>query len=347
MTQCDFLLIGDGLAGSLLAYRLQAAGASVLLLGKPEEAGASRVAAGLCNPITGRRMGKTWLADTLFPFLHRFYPALEHELSTRFFYPRSIYRPFRSEKARRKWLREEQEKTVAFAEVVEAGTVASGIHDTWGGVAVREGGFVDTNTLLDALRAYLSERGAYRAAAFAEDDLRLTEAGAQWQDIAAEKVIFCRGAADRHSAYWSHLPFDVVKGEILDVNFIDAPRDLIVNQGCWVFRHPSGVFKVGATYDRQNFSTKPTLEGRADITKRLERLVSWAYQVVDQRAGVRPATRDHRPFVGLHPEHPQLGIFNGFGSKGCTLMPYFSEQFVRFLEYGEALLPEVRVDATR
>ncbi len=54
----DFLIVGQGLAGSLLAWELMQRGAKVLIVdnGMPN---ASQVAAGLINPITGMRFAKT------------------------------------------------------------------------------------------------------------------------------------------------------------------------------------------------------------------------------------------------------------------------------------------------
>ena len=64
----DYLLIGQGIAGTALSYQLLKRGKNVLLIDKKRNDSSSRVAAGLFNPITGRRMIKTWLADKLFPY---------------------------------------------------------------------------------------------------------------------------------------------------------------------------------------------------------------------------------------------------------------------------------------
>ena len=68
----DFLLIGQGLAGSALGYRLKKAGKKIKLIDLPSENKSSRVAAGLYNPVTGRKMVKTWNADLLSPEIQPF-----------------------------------------------------------------------------------------------------------------------------------------------------------------------------------------------------------------------------------------------------------------------------------
>ncbi len=55
------------------------------------------------------------------------------------------------------------------------------------------------------------------------------------------------------------------------------------------------------------------------------------FEVVAQQAGVRPTTSDRQPFVGQHPHHPALAMFNGFGSKGSLLIPWHVERFVERL----------------
>ena len=67
------------------------------------------------------------------------------------------------------------------------------------------------------------------------------------------------------------------------------------------------------------------------------------FKVVDHRASLRPANLERRPFVGFHPLYPQIGIFNGMGTKGCSLAPYFAKQLVDHIQKGTTLLPEADV----
>lgn len=67
------------------------------------------------------------------------------------------------------------------------------------------------------------------------------------------------------------------------------------------------------------------------------------YEVVDHLAGIRPANTQRRPFVGIHPHYPQIGICNGMGTKGCSLAPYFSKQLISHIEGGTTIHPEADV----
>jgi glycine/D-amino acid oxidase-like deaminating enzyme len=50
-------------------------------------------------------------------------------------------------------------------------------------------------------------------------------------------------------------------------------------------------------------------------------------EILDHRAGIRPAARGAKPIVGPHPEFPSLHVFNGFGAKGCTWAPTFARDY--------------------
>ena len=93
----NYTIIGQGLAGSILAYFLLKEGQKVKIFNSPDIPSSSKVAAGIYNPVTGKRLVKTWLADKIFPFLEDFYPQLEQELNAKFFHPMSLFHPFPDE----------------------------------------------------------------------------------------------------------------------------------------------------------------------------------------------------------------------------------------------------------
>ena len=98
--------------------------------------------------------------------------------------------------------------------------------------------------------------------------------------------------------------------------------------------------KVGATFQWQPIDGVPSLQGKQALLDAYGQLwpSSHACQVVAHECGVRPGSRDKKPFVGLHPRYPQLGVFNGFGAKGALWIPYYAARFAEFLS-GPAYLP--------
>ena len=75
-------------------------------------------------------------------------------------------------------------------------------------------------------------------------------------------------------------------------------------------------------------------------------LNSWLkkpYRVLFHKAAVRPATLERRPFVGLHPHVPQVGILNGMGTKGTSLAPFFAHQLTQHLVYDLPIAPEADI----
>jgi glycine/D-amino acid oxidase-like deaminating enzyme len=79
-SQIDFLIIGQGLAGSILAYELIARGQRIMVIDNDHLGSASKVAAGIINPITGHRLN---LTEGFVDYYHRatnFYTDIEIEL---------------------------------------------------------------------------------------------------------------------------------------------------------------------------------------------------------------------------------------------------------------------------
>jgi glycine/D-amino acid oxidase-like deaminating enzyme len=140
------------------------------------------------------------------------------------------------------------------------------------------------------------------------------------------------------------LPFNPVKGEILDIEIQNVDLQEIINQGVFVIPLGDNKFRLGATYKWDVLDSISTEEGATILTEKYQKLMKPQMRILSQQAGVRPATKDRRPFLGMHPEIENIGIFNGFGSKGVSLAPFFGKQFVDFLVYQKELHPEVNIN---
>ena len=79
MKKYNYIIVGQGLAGTLLAYFLLQAGQRVLIIDENTEGGASAIAAGVINPVTGRRIVKSWRIDEFLPFAKNTYQSIENQ----------------------------------------------------------------------------------------------------------------------------------------------------------------------------------------------------------------------------------------------------------------------------
>lgn len=340
----DFLIIGQGLAGSVVALTLISKGYNIHVINNFESNSSSMVAAGIFNPVTGKQMKKTWNADKLFPKLHEFYRQAESLTGEKFFNPMDIYRPFLSIQEQNDWMaKSSQEGYETYIKEISGHSLFNGyVHDEYGGILLAQSGYLDVVNFLGATKSFLETKQAYENAIYDESALVVEEDGIFYKNISAKKIIYCNGNEAMNSQYFGWLPFKPVKGEILLLKN-NIPLTKIFNRGVFMVPTENGLCKVGATYDWKNLNTLPSEDARKELLDKLNKLSPLSFEIKDQIAGIRPATKDRKPFIGIHPLHKPLSIFNGLGTKGVSLAPYYAEKFVNFLERKEELHPEVNI----
>jgi glycine oxidase len=354
--QPEFIIVGQGLAGTALAWVLLRRGRSVLVLDN-EKGGASRLAAGLITPVTGKRLAKSWRWDELYPVACAFYRTIEAEVGVSFFHQRPAVRLFASTAERDEFHRREAN---ILRDLV---TPAAPVNAEWfdaplGGFTMPHAARLDVPRYLDASRDYFRARGAYAlltsplegevaseasgwgVSAFASPSpsppTRLTSFGdlplkGGGQSKEGQAVIFCRGFAADADAWFGGIKFNAAKGEILTIRVPGLAEDRVVHRGIWLAPSGNEVFRVGSTYTWEPLDSQPTPEGRAEIEAKLRAFLKVPYKIIDHRAGVRPVIDAGYPVLGRHPAHPQLAYLNGLGSKGSLLAPFFAEQLAAHL----------------
>lgn len=294
----SYVIVGQGLAGTILAHHFLEAGIPFKIWDSPAtHFNSSQAAGGIFNPVTGRKLEPTWLADELFSYLFDFYPRLEKTLATRFFFPMPLFRPFANEGMKAWLLARKDEINHTFLRWESTG------------VWVNQAGWVDVSTLLRVSREFFASKGL------------LVES-----EYTGTQAIFCEGFHGQKNPLWSCLPFLPAKGELMEIASDEPSEEFILNKNGFVLPLGLHKFKVGATYSWQEFSNETTPDALEELTKKLALMGCTQFEILRQKTGIRPATQDRRPFVGFHP-NKQSGIFNGFGSKGVSLSPYFAKQW--------------------
>ena len=77
----NYIIIGGGICGTWLSYYLMNEKKSVLIIDDCKQNSASKIASGLINPVTGRRVVTTWLAEQLLPFAFKEYKTIGNKLN--------------------------------------------------------------------------------------------------------------------------------------------------------------------------------------------------------------------------------------------------------------------------
>ncbi|GHA73747.1 NAD(P)/FAD-dependent oxidoreductase [Pontibacter akesuensis] len=341
----DFIVVGHGLAGAILSYTLRKRGHKVLVIDEPRATGASRVAAGLLNPIAGKRFAKSWLADTFVPAADAFYDELEAHFGQELFTHKPIYKIFSSIEEQNTWMAKSGGgEWGAYILATHTQSInQESINDPNGGIMIGHGGNLRVAEMLDLLTQELQGQGLLLPERFEMEKLELTEGGVTYKKVEAAHLIFCEGFQVLQNPYFKWLPIQPTKGEVLEVEAQNLDPECIYNKGVYVVPVGGGRFKVGATYNWRQPDEEPTPDGQQELTERFSQITSKPYQVLHHWAGIRPAVRDRKPLAGRHPQHPQLSVFNGMGSKGVLMAPYLAQHFAAALESGTEVMPDVHI----
>lgn len=345
----DVLVVGQGVAGSVLAWTLRQRGLSVQVVSSADLPASSSVAAGIVNPLTGRKLVKTWEADRLFPYLHQFYAGLAQQLDTPFFTPLDVYRPYRDEAERKQYqaIAADPELHPYFQPAVDEAAYSAVINNPFGGIQVTQAGWVDLPAFIAATRRYFVEKQLFIIGQVRPADLQLRPDSVTYLGKTYRYVIFCEGPHGQENPLFSALPYNVVKGEILTADVAAYPLTNIINQGIFVMPLSPTRIRIGATYSWHELDWKTTDAGRSFLETKAGALLRIPFTVVDQRAGIRPSTVDRRPFVGWHQTYPAAGIFGGMGTKGVSLSPYLAHDLADHLALGKEINPAVNISRFR
>ena len=341
----DFIIVGQGLAGTILGFELQKAGKSVFYIDAPRFQKSSDVAAGIINPVVFKRLTQSWLIDELFPQLEDTYHEVSLLLNQQFYFPASI-RKILGEQEIKLW--QKKASSPLLSSYLQADIDFNQLpdfHFPYGTGWVRHGGWLNLKQLILSYHNYLKNKGTLLETTFEYHQLHIFDDHVTYRDLKAQKIIFCEGHRNTVNPYFSSIRYKLTKGEILTLRLPDLGFDYILNKNGFLMAMGNHHFRLGATYDWKQTDELPTPEGQQQLLDKLQKMTSKTGNIIEHMAGIRPTTHDRRPVIGLHPDHPQLGIFNGLGSKGCMLAPYFACQFKELLIGNKnALHPEVRLN---
>ncbi len=310
-------IIGQGLTGSLMALHLQEMGVPFVVQDVDLPGCATAVAPGIVNPLSGRNYRPPAYIKDLLQQLHQSLGLAEKTLGIKVWKSCPILRMFTEPTQHERFKRSLAEYGGAeFVEEEFTENTFSHLNDNYGSFLTRHGGWANLPILMEVTRSWLRQQGLLVEQAWTAPDTAPTKPEHN------ELVVFCEGWHVINNPFWSFIPHNPAKGEMIVVRFEEPlPADRIYNQACWVQPLKDDLWRVGATYSWDGFDGSTTLEGATHLQDSLHLMTPIPFHVQAQAAGVRPIVEDYKPVVGPHPEIPHWCIVNAMGSKGVLQAP--------------------------
>jgi len=345
MIAYDYIIVGQGIAGTVLHRKLTLSGYKTLIIDQGHDSASSRVAAGLINPITGRKYVKSWRIEDFLPVAKSTYEELSSYLGAKVFSEVNIHRALYSVKDENIWHGRKEDPLASQYIKEEADTSAYNgkINRVLSYGSLKDGLQIHLPLLIGTYRNKLRENSELLEEVYEAAKLDIAESEVRYKGHTAKAIIFAEGHAAKHNPLWEGLTFTPVKGEVLHVRIEGNPFPDVLRHKLFITPLPDGTYWIGSGYKWEFADHLPTEEGRAALEEQLKEVLSVPFEVVQHTAGVRPSVKDRKPFLGKHPEKDHTYIFNGMGTKGTSLAPYWAEHFIKFLTRGATLDDEVNI----
>ena len=342
---CDYIIIGSGLASIMFAEQLRTHQKSFVVISDRSQQ-ASLVASGLYNPVVLKRFTAAWNAASHLETAIPKYISLEKLLGVKLDYVVPIHRVFNSVQEQNNWfLACDKPLLTPFLNPKLVDNKNNSVKAPFGFGEVNATGRIDTQKLIEAYRAFLSQMNQYISATFDYEALIETPEGLCYESIQAKHIVFTEGFGIHKNPYFKQLPLEGTKGELITIYAPQLQLTPILKSSIFVIPMEGDHYLVGSTYEWTDKTNIPTSEAKSQLLEKLERLVTCDFEVVNQRAGIRPTVSDRRPLVGRHPNHQKMYVLNGLGTRGVLIAPAMAEALYAFIET-DAPLPE-EIDISR
>lgn len=336
--------MGKGLAGSLMVFQCIRRNIPFYVIDQPGYATSSQKAAGIINPLTGRKFVKTWMYEELKPAFLQVYHEMETFFNTQYLRTCKIIRALPTVKDVNNW---DVRKLTPEADPymhndADISDYKEVIHQKMAYGRV-DGYQLHISEILKDIAKYLKREALISEEIFEFDQLQMSENAVVYKNLEAEGIIFCEGFRVVENPFFKSLPFDPSKGEVLKVDIPGLKTEHLMKDGIFVAPVFDDYYWVGSNYKHGDLEEKITEQGREWLEHNLNKIVKSEYDIKAHITAVRPSTKRRKPLIGTHPEYPNIHLFNGLGTKGSSLGPYFSIQFMDYLEGKGELNPEVDI----
>jgi len=342
MVDKDHLIVGWGLAGATLAWQLYFESISFHVFDSSINH-TTRSAAGIVNPIVFKRLTKGWNVDKLIPYAESFYAKVESELNTTIIHQKHIFKIINSYEEENNWASKQLDENFNSYLAPLTNPKIEGVDAPFGFGEVKTFGHLDTNAFLDLSKSFfLNKNINFTHELF--DYSKYNKVTNTYNDEHIKHIYFCEGFKICNNPFFNYLPLKPTHGETLIIQTHDFNFDHVLNKNMFILKINDHTYKVGATYNWELEQPITTANGKNELIERLKNIVDFEYTIIDHQAGIRPTVKDRRPLIGQHPNYNNLFLFNGLGTKGVMIAPYYANQLLASISNSLDLDNEVNID---
>ena len=287
------------------------------------------------NPIVFRRLNKTWMIDEVLPSMHSFYDSIEKKLGANLKRDIRLFKHTTSKDYQDFWDKRASEPEFRDYLIPISENIGE----------VNKAGWVDCSLMCSLYINYLENNDRLRSEQFDFDSFTASKDGVTYDKEHFDAVVFCEGPYAVDNPYFKWLPFKIAKGDWVIIETIDDLNlDGVINNIVNIIPLGNKQYKLSSTFEWETIDWTPNQEATKELLTAFEELFEVSYRMIDHKSGLRPSASDRRPYLGAHPRNPRVYIYNGLGSKGVILAPFFSSHLANHVLENSPLMKEVDIN---
>ena len=339
----DYIVVGLGLAGISFCETLLENNKSFIVFENSSQT-SSLVAGGMYNPIILKRFSPAWNGHEQLQYAIPKYQHIENKLNIKIDVKVKTKKAFNTIQDQNNWYLALDKPNTGLYMVpeIEKGEI-KGIICKNGFATLTGTGRIQMRAFIQAYKNYLKIENKLVEDDFIYKKLEINES-LKYQDLIAEKIVFCEGYGLKKNPFFNHLPLNGTKGETIDIFAPKLTIDFVLKSSIFIMPLGNHTYKIGATFNWKDKTTEPTQEGKNELISKLNKVINVPYQIIAHSAGIRPTVIDRRPLVGTHPLHKQLAVLNGLGTRGVMISPTIANSLFNYIEKGTPLEKEISIE---
>ncbi|UOB18687.1 NAD(P)/FAD-dependent oxidoreductase [Abyssalbus ytuae] len=339
----DYIIVGLGLAGISFCEVLEQKNKSFIVF-DDESQHSSTISGGLYNPVILKRFTGVWKAEEQLELIKPFYNKIENKIGEEVNYKVSVLRRLASVEEQNAWFEAaDKPKLQPFISTKLVKNQNEYIDAGYNYGEVLKTGRVNTKNLQKLYRQYLINQGKFLAESFNYSSVTHYPDYVTYKSYKAKKIVFAEGYGIKNNPFFNYLPLNGTKGELLTIYAPALKINFVLKSSVFIMPVGNDFYRIGATYNWKDKTNIPTPEAREELLTKLNTFLRCDYEITDHVAAIRPTVVDRRPIVGMHPQHKNLYILNGLGSRGVMIGPFVANNLYSHIEKGIPLDKEMDI----